>query len=376
MLYALCSMPYVVLAAVHADAQTIKEFPIPTAYSRPVDLTIDSNGDIWFVEESANKLAWFDTKKETFEEFDIPYKNGGPSSIETRGNIVWAVLSLDNSIISFERSSKAFKRFQIPTENSGPYSIAIDSEGIIWFTERNSNKIGRFDPSNSTFKEYLVPTPNSQPSGITIGKGRHVPADSKQELVWFTEAAGNKIGVLNPKTGDVTEYDILSNFANPSRITIDNNGNVWFTEQSSNKLGMFDTLKKRFNNAVIPTPSSVPLDIAVDKDNIVWFTENKGNKIGRLDIETATFTEYDITIQRSLPMGIAVDKDRTVWFTETDRDANKIGRLIPVSTDGKKEARKEKEVSKTLTKDIVSIIGGIILIAAALIMIHLAGKRK
>lgn len=353
----------------------IKEFPIPTSYSRSVDIAMDSKGDVWFVEENANKLGKFDVKNSAFEEFEIPYKNAGPSSISIKlvpaslkqgGDVIWLALALDNSVASFTPSSKTFKRFEIPAKNAGLYNIAVDASGIVWFTERNANKIGKFDPSKNIFKEYPIQTQNSQPSGIAI---------NKDGLVWFTESIGNNLGVLDPKTEKITEYEVLSSLANPSDLTIDNKGNIWFIEIRSNKIGMFDASAKKFNNAIIPTLSSVPTSIAIDKNNIVWFTENKGNKIGRFDPETAMFAEFDIETQRSLPTGIAVDEDNTVWFTQTDRDANKLGMLKKQLAVGSEQLPVEIQKPASKTFDKLSIIGGIVLISIAVIILYLTMRK-
>jgi len=58
-------------------------------------------------------------------------------------------------------------------------------------TETGTNKVGRVT-TKGVFREYTVPTPNSQPHAIVTGP------DGK---IWFTEASGNKMGVLTLRPG-------------------------------------------------------------------------------------------------------------------------------------------------------------------------------
>jgi streptogramin lyase len=70
--------------------------------------------------------------------------------------------------------------------NSGLYGIAQDGDNI-YFSESTLNHIGVLNKSTYAVNEYEVPTPGSQPSNLAVGPDGNI---------WFTELAGNKIGVL------------------------------------------------------------------------------------------------------------------------------------------------------------------------------------
>ena len=82
----------------------------------------------------------------------------------------------------------------IPTDNSLAGQIYLEGN-LLYFTEAWGNKIGCLNVSSGLFREWTVPTADSQPLGIYVSGG----------LVYFTEAIGNKIGCLNPSTGVFNE---------------------------------------------------------------------------------------------------------------------------------------------------------------------------
>ncbi|HEY1982009.1 MAG TPA: carboxypeptidase regulatory-like domain-containing protein, partial [Xanthobacteraceae bacterium] len=47
-------------------------YPTPTEKSRPRRTMLDDQGRLWFAEFAANKLAMFDTKTESFQEWEVP----------------------------------------------------------------------------------------------------------------------------------------------------------------------------------------------------------------------------------------------------------------------------------------------------------------
>ncbi len=71
-----------------------------------------------------------------------------------------------------------------------------------------------------------------------------------------------------------------------SSIAIDQKGLVWFVENRGNKIGVFDPVSAVINEYEVPTSKSLPTSIAVDREGIAWFTESDrdANRIGRLDI--------------------------------------------------------------------------------------------
>ena len=64
----------------------------------------------------------------------------------------------------------------------------MDRWGRIWFTEHLANKIGVLDLRTGAITEFAIPTPNSMPFGVAV--------DYARDIVYFAESNGNKLGRL------------------------------------------------------------------------------------------------------------------------------------------------------------------------------------
>src|SRR5215472_6100532 len=106
-------------------AYSITEYLVPTAGGFPLGATLGSDGNVWFTEFNADKIA----------------------KITPAGKVT---------------------EYPVPTASSGPLGITAGPDGNLWFTEFDANKIGRITTSGviTTFK---IPTANSGPVGITAG---------------------------------------------------------------------------------------------------------------------------------------------------------------------------------------------------------------
>jgi sugar lactone lactonase YvrE len=87
-----------------ASLTGITEFAIPTANSGPQGITVGPDGNLWFVETSASKIA----------------------KVTTGGTIT---------------------EYATTTANAGPYDIVSGPDGNLWFTE---NSAGQMCPSGGS----------------------------------------------------------------------------------------------------------------------------------------------------------------------------------------------------------------------------------
>src|SRR5216110_3943525 len=71
-----------------------------------------------------------------------------------------------------------------------------------------------------TIKEFDVPTPKSRP---------HDPAVAPDGSLWYTGQSANKLGRLDPKTGEFKEFPLKTPASGPHGLVADKDGNIWFT---------------------------------------------------------------------------------------------------------------------------------------------------
>lgn len=89
------------------------------------------------------------------------------------------------------------KEYDVPTPKSRPHDPAVAPDGSLWYTGQGANKLGRLDPKTGEFKEYPLKIANS---------GAHGLVADKEGNIWFTAIAGGYVGKLDPKAGEIAEY--------------------------------------------------------------------------------------------------------------------------------------------------------------------------
>src|SRR5246127_3410224 len=93
--------------------------------------------------------------------------------------------------------SVPIKEYEVPTPKSRPHDPALAPDGSLWYTGQAANKLGRLDPKTGQFKEYPLKTPDSGPHGLVA---------DKEGNIWFTAISAGYVGKLDPKSGEISEY--------------------------------------------------------------------------------------------------------------------------------------------------------------------------
>jgi virginiamycin B lyase len=200
------------------------------------------------------------------------------------------------------------REWPVPTKGAHPHDPAVGPDGALWFTEQMANKLGRLDPNTGEFKEYaLVEGENSGPHGLV--------ADSEGNI-WYTANFGGYIGKLDPRTGKVTQYKMPSEKADdPHTAVFDAQGILWFTTQGGNMVGWLDPKTGKIELKEVPTESALPYGIQINSKGVPVFCELGTNKMGTIDPKTMKITEYALP-ESARPRRLAIAADDTVYFTD------------------------------------------------------------
>ncbi len=182
---------------------------------------------------------------------------------------------------------------------------------------------------------FPVGTADVSPSDITSGP---------DGTIWFTEAMGDAIGMINPTTHAVTQFPLPSNvgFINGDQVSITAgpDGNLWFADSRSNTIGMINPTSDAISVFPVPTPNAAIQDITTGPDGNIWFTEQGANKVGVINPTTGAITEFPVPIPVVTFLtpntdwmadtgldDIAAGPDGNLWFTQ--RGA--IGKINPTT---------------------------------------------
>jgi virginiamycin B lyase len=226
-----------------------------------------------------------------------------------------------------------YTEYELPGPNRMPWSAAPDNNGQFWMPYfGDANKIGVLDPKTGAVQEFEVP--NHGTAAI------HSAVPAPDGSVWLAEQGPNKIGRWNPTTKEIVEYqdtyapgkEGLLSGGSKHTLRVGPKGEIW---SSGGPLSRFDPTTHKFTD--IPEVPSC-YGIALDKSGAVWFAEyTSDGQIGKVDPKTLKVTKYAPPTAHSAPRRIQVDSDGMVWFAEYD--GGKIGRFDP-----KTETFKEYEL--------------------------------
>jgi virginiamycin B lyase len=216
-----------------------------------------------------------------------------------------------------------YVEYDLPGPNRMPWSAFPDKDGNYWMPYYGrADKIGRLDPKTGEVQEYAVPFEGTA--------AIHSAVPAADGSVWLTEQGSNRLGRWDPATRTITEFQDPylpgkeGTVAGGSKHTlrVDSQGRVWAT---GGPLTVFDPRTKTFTQFK-EVPSAYGL--ALDKDENCWFAEFVPNgKIGKVDGKTLKVTLWDVPTPDARPRRIQVDTDGTIWFAEFQ--AGKIGQFDP-----------------------------------------------
>jgi virginiamycin B lyase len=348
---------------------TISEFATPSPTSSPQGVDVASNGDVWYSETTAGKIAVLHPDS-TSSEFPVP--NGGqPFILKVGEDGIWFTDSATHAIGHLDPGTGKIDEYAIPS-GAAPFFIQIAPDGSKWFTETAG--VGRLSPRGVVTEwSVMLEHPDDNMEQLSLD-----PWDN----VWFVErnfdgggAAGtNKVRRLNPSTNVISTYLVPTLGGTPSGVVANANGTVWVSEYYANALALLAPLVAPHNDDVvvpntrtassqvasmsrittpraastntqeppsvhtvrpsvtkgwiafpIPTANAEAEDMRVDRQGHVWFEEDAG-LLGQLDPLEARFIEYKIPSPNSGYYNIALDKKTDLlWFTEA-------GVFAPVTT--------------------------------------------
>ncbi len=201
------------------------------------------------------------------------------------------------------------KEFQLPGMNA-PNGISAANDGKIWITDTSSSFFYSFDPSSKNFTKYVTTKPEIASYGNTTGLIKTPVSgpywndfDQKNRLV-FNEQSANRIGLFDPATESLVEYNVPSrnpNWADCSGLddcglaqvfdfTIQNE-KIWFTEWAENNIAVLDTS--------IPLPFKLEIDqpeIVLKKGETIDLSlkiipSGSSEKVSLISSNTAQFSD-------------------------------------------------------------------------------------
>jgi virginiamycin B lyase len=323
-------------AAQAAPVGKLTQFKVPTDNSQPRDITVGSDGNLWFTEGNEVFTPGPDpdgggtfhrnvgriTPTGEITEFRIEDGIGptqcfcllndivqGPGDVLyfTTNNPGLGRITTDGKILPF-----------VAPDNSAANGSGIAAHGDdIWYADFNNDSLWRYDTSgpDTGFTQFPVP----EPSDVAVDEAG---------IVWFAATSDQAIGRLDPATGNPTLTPTVNLV--PRGITVAADGDVWFSARFVPQgVGELDTDEIDPDTNDIRefplTDNPGPQDIAASPNGSVWFTQTTEGNIARIT-DAGVVTEGKV-VKNSEPFGITVAPNGAPWYAMLE--ANKIARLTP-----------------------------------------------
>jgi len=310
--------------------RTMTVYPVPTSAAALRRITTAPNGDMWFVEQDANKVGRI-TPAGAITEFTLPPTTTGGGwvydlDVDAAGN-VWVVWDQGRKVSRFHPNA--------PTQGvawdlGAPYgeeirvgpdatwvTMSYDEDGILRIADNSANwhdnapecdgALGRGRDGAMWCQEFdkLIRV-NPDGSG---GVSRPLPADAiypysvatgPNHRIWFGRDSGGTM-FTSPGRGDigwVTHADAvrttkLGSRVAPRSLVAGRDGNVWFTSVGAAK-GIGHVTKDGKRGAVAKVGNYEPTSLTYGKDGNIWFTDSENNAIVRVSRDALWVTNVDL----------------------------------------------------------------------------------
>jgi streptogramin lyase len=173
-------------------------------------------------------------------------------------------------------------------------------------------------------------------------KGVHLyaaVADSQGNL-WYTETHGNRLGMLDPRTGTAWEQDMEHKSVGPKRLAIDKDDVLWIPELATGKITIYDTKKRKtVDRIALPIPGDFPYGIRRNRyTGDFWITGSGSDSLYRLDPKTKKFTIYRLPRRGAYTRTVSFTENGDIWtnyasfpnaHTQMPFDTSAVVRLRP-----------------------------------------------
>lgn len=317
----------VLLWALAGAGQVVEltRWALPGANALPFDITIASDGKVYFTEFSLNKVGQLDPATNEIRERNVGQGPAGLVLGDTGS--LYFTLSLDNALELLVFIGGGAK-WTVPTAGSWPEVLVPAPTGPgkvnLWLNERNASKVARFSPVQIAVTLPLIIAPPTPVTPI-VTEVSPVLTPVTPEVHPGNPMLPPPIALLVPtSSGPFTEWQSMITDEPVERVAVAPDGRVWFT-QGVAPISVLDPGTNTVLLYGIPVGTSA-LGVTVAGDGKVWFTDTGRPAIGVLDPATADVRLWPIP-GGSQPFQLVIDDVGNVWFT--DREGDAVGYLSP-----------------------------------------------
>ena len=252
---------------------TMKEYPLPPT-ARPHSIIPDADGNIWYTGNSNATLGKLDPKTGKITEYKTTASDPHSAVFHRNGMLYFTA---QNARIIGRFSPVTGETTEVSTEPN-PYGIQMGSDGTLWVAFNGTNKIGAVNPDTLAIRYYEVPDATSRIRRLGL---------TRDGMVWYGNYTRGSIGRLDPKTGQVKEWQSPSGPASQPYALAVANDVIWYNESGMrpDALVRFDPKTEKFQSWVIPSGIGIVRNMWVTRGGNLLIHQSSSNRVGLVEIQ-------------------------------------------------------------------------------------------
>jgi virginiamycin B lyase len=244
---------------------------------------------------------------------------GGDSVSAPQGTATPAATGTAGAAVGAERAPRSprvrLRSFRVP-QGSHPHDVAPAGDGSVWYTAQAIGKLGLLDPRSGDVEEIALGE-GSAPHGVIVGP---------DGAAWVTDGGLNAIVRVDGRTHRVRRYPLPADRAAANLNTATFSGRtLWFTGQSG-IYGRLDTGSGRMEVFDAPRGSG-PYGIDATPDGDVYYASLAGSYLGGIDRRTGDAAVLDPPTPEQGARRVWSDSRGRLWISEYV--AGRLGRYDP-----------------------------------------------
>ncbi len=283
-------------------------------------------GWVWIAGYFSNQLYGLNPETGERVSYPIPVdvakgKPGGAHAMDTtRAGALYLTFTKSEQVARFDVKTRKFRMYSGFPKGWNVQYLALDADrfvyeddgGGIWVNHFSKESLSRLDPVTGAITSFDTPRTDWLPE-----KGVHLYAvvAASDGKLWYTETHGNRLGYLDPKTGDSEEWPIFESWSGPKRLAIDDQDVLWIPHLAVPYITVYDTkTRKTVDKVPVPIPGDYVYGIRRDRfTGDLWATGSGSDSAYRIDPKNKTFTIYRLPRLGAYTRTFAFEEDGTVW---------------------------------------------------------------
>lgn len=130
--------------------------------SAPHGVIVGPDGTAWFSSLAGSYIARIEDADGNLTTFDVPTAGGGARRIwsDSAGDL-WVTEWFAGRLARFDPRTESWDEWDLPGE-AMPYAVWVDERDHVWITDFGADALVRFDPATEEFRSFAFPTPGAE----------------------------------------------------------------------------------------------------------------------------------------------------------------------------------------------------------------------